>query len=126
MRRFIGYLTLLLAFALGGAMAMLHPTSADVRTIHAAWGMDLADPSTVAGFADFIVVGEVVASMADEDESYTRHEVRVSEWLKGRTPKVIHVSQLGFVDEEGAIAQTEHQPLLRSGDTYVLALAAPR
>lgn len=78
----------------------------------------------MAGYADFIVVGEVIDQEVVE-EPYTVYEVRVVDLLKGVTPSRIRVSQLGFVGDDGVAAVTEYQPLLQVGETYVLPLSTP-
>jgi hypothetical protein len=118
----------LLAAAIGIAAA-LTLTGATQRTevitprFDADFWYDVSDPTLIAGEASFVVVGEVERSVR-RDGDRTIYRVRVLDRLRGQTPPVIGVSQLGFVEGD-ARYELDGFPLMEAGRRYVMALAAP-
>jgi len=95
----------------------------NVIDIQPSFGFDLNHPESVFGYAHFVLTGEVTENQGKVDDT-TRFTIRPIDEVKGEVPAAITVEQIGFVDGEN-IYQLKDQPLLRVGETYVLALTAP-
>lgn len=110
--------------AVGGAI--LYESNGQPRhhEIQSSYVFDARDPELVAGYADAVVVGEIVSSKADKNNGSptTLYQVKVTEALKGSASGVIPVRQQG-----GTIGvdtwEDKDQPLLAVGSTYVLAIS---
>ena len=94
-----------------------------VVEIHTSWGFDLANEAEVASYADFILAGTVVQEIGVDDDQ-TVFVVDVDEWVKGKTPDRIRVSQTGFKMGD-TTWEVEEQPLMTVGFRYVLLLTTP-
>ena len=87
---------------------------------------DVSDPELVFGQAAFVVVGRVNRKLGRTPFLGDRmaFEVVVQESLKGSTPRVVTVSQLG--SPFGAFfTGFDEWPLMRQGETFVMALTPP-
>lgn len=110
--------------AVGGAILFEHTGQPRHHEIQSSYVFDVEDPELIAGYADAIVVGEVVSGKTHDDQGSptTLFQIKVVEVLKGNASGTIPVRQSG-----GTIGvdtwEDADQPLLKVGSTYVLAIS---
>lgn len=129
--------TLLLAVVLGVGAAAAHNAwnhrkegRSDISRMHVSYAFDATDDRELAGFADNIFTGRVVAQAGTHTRGgnpapWTLYNVEVLENLKGTLPDRVLVNQEGgYSIEEGLTVLVEGDQLLRPGETYLFATKA--
>jgi hypothetical protein len=98
--------------------------AAGIGTIHTSYSFDVHDKSKVVKFSEEVFIGRVLRKTSvDEKESSTIWTVAVVDSVKGKaTSGEVQVRQLGYVDGDGRLHQTEDQPVLEPGQDYLLAV----
>ncbi|ORI28141.1 hypothetical protein BJI47_00670 [Rhodococcus sp. 1168] len=92
------------------------------------WAYDIENEYMVAGAADTVIAGTVLAEIIPSDTRMapnpeTQFTVRVDSILKGDAPEEIVVSQLGgFSPEKNAFIMSGDDPLMEVGGSYVMSL----
>lgn len=93
----------------------------DVPLISPVYAFDTSDPTLLLGDADFVVVGTVASNLGPVGDMQTAFEVNVILELKGTTPEIIVVRQLGVTGEDQQVI-VEGVQSFEVGKTYVFPL----
>lgn len=108
---------------LGLSVSLVLVAESRIVPIQTSWSFDLSDPAQMMGYAHFVVVGEVTGD-GEPNEDEMIYEVLVTDRLKGETPGVLKVAQIGL-RQDGLTFEVDDQPLMSKGTEYILFLTAP-
>jgi hypothetical protein len=131
MRKRITIVSTLAVALIGGYSA--YAVTADDRAadranngiIRSSYTYDVNNKSTLTKKVDAVFLGRVLNKAETlEDDASTVWNVEVLDTIKGKSVTVgtqIRVRQLGYLDNDGQLHQTEDQPILMAGRDYMLA-----
>lgn len=95
--------------------------AAAIGGIKDSYSFDVTDRSQLMDYGDEVFVGRVVdREVNDPDAGVTIWRVQVVASVKGSAAGEVLVRQLGYVDEDGRVHESEEQPLLPLGGTRLL------
>lgn len=107
---------------------MAQPNAPQTENISASWRYDIGDKCAIAGNAQVIFVGRVLAQVGTTPWNAgrrtvprTQFSVQVITSLKGDRAGQVTVNQMGGRKPDGTLTLFEHDRLLEVGSTYLLA-----
>lgn len=95
--------------------------SAGIGTIYTSYAFDPNDKAKLMDFGDDAFIGRVTGKAKTlDDQSSTLWTVNVVDTIKGDAVGKVQVQQLGYVDQDGRLHESEDQPVLQNGKEYLL------
>jgi len=97
--------------------------AASQGTIDTSYSFDVTNMTALMNYADaavFVTIHEPVKTVLQESATYWRATVRQAP--VGSASGEVVVRQLGYVDKDGRKHQMHDQPILRSGQDYLLVV----